>query len=503
MKLFNDPSNETLISLVRPPDWVNPKPAPYYNLVVIGAGTAGLVSAAIAANLGAKVALIEKRMLGGDCLNFGCVPSKALIRASKACDEISRCSRFGIEIDGPMDVKTASVMKWVRSVRSIVSVNDSVRKFTELGVDVFIGEACFAGPNQVSVGNSTLNFRKAVICTGTHPIVPDIPGLNQDACLTNETVFELDTVPQRLAVIGAGPIGCELAQAFAKLGSKVTLFHKHSRILEKEDHETSDLIQARFEKCGIELELNSVFSEISYQSSSRNISFFHDSELQKIEVDEILVSSGRKPAIDGLALDKADVTFDSRKGILVNDYLQTSNPNVFAAGDVCMEHKFTHAADAAARLVVENALFRKSSKVGKLLIPWCIYTDPEVAHVGLYEKNALARGLKVRTYRLDMTEVDRAITDGAQDGFIKLVIEHNSDKIIGATVVGQNAGELIGGITLAIRNRLGMKSISSTIYPYPTQSLAIKRAADKYVGSRLTPKLKWILGKWFWLRRIL
>lgn len=324
MKLCSDPSNETLISLVRPPDWVNPKPAPYYNLVVIGAGTAGLVSAAIAANLGAKVALIEKRMLGGDCLNFGCVPSKALIRASKACDEISRCSRFGIDIDSPMDLKTASVMKWVRSVRSIVSVNDSVRKFTELGVDVFIGEACFAGPNQVSVGNSTLNFRKAVICTGTHPIVPDIPGLNQDACLTNETVFELDTIPERLAVIGAGPVGCELTQ-----------------------------------------------------------------------------------------------------------------------------------------------------------------------------------GLKVRTYRRDMTEVDREITDGAQDGFIKLVIEHNSDKIIGATVVGQNAGELIDGVTLAIRNRLGMKSISFTIYPYPTQSLAIKRAADKYVGGRLTPKLKWILGKWFWLSRIL
>ena len=489
--------------MVRPPDWVNPIPAPCYNLVVIGAGTAGLVAAAIASNLGAKVALIEKRLMGGDCLNFGCVPSKALIRASKAYNEISGCSRFGLEVDGPLVVNTSSVMKWVRSVRSVVSVNDSVQRFTQLGVDVFIGEATFAGPKQVYVGDSTLNFRKAVICTGTNPFIPDIPGLIQDACLTNETVFELDSIPERLAVIGAGPVGCELAQAFSRLGSKVTLFHKHSRILEKEDEETSDILQNRFVKCGIELKLKTVFSEISHQSSSRTISFLHDSEIQKIEVDEIIVASGRKPAIEDLNLEKAAVTFDSRKGILVNDYLQTSNQNIFAAGDVCMDHKFTHAADAAARLVVANALFRKSSKASGLLIPKCVYTDPEIAHVGLYEKNALAKGLKVRTYRINMTEVDRAITDDSQDGFIKMVVEEKSDKILGATVVGQNAGELIGGITLAIKNGLGMKSISSTIYPYPTQSLAIKRAADKYVGSRLTPTLKRILGKWFWLKRIL
>ncbi len=503
MKLRQDQINDALISHVRPPNWVNPIPATCYNLVVIGAGVAGLVTAAIAANLGARVALIEKRLLGGDCLNFGCVPSKALIRSSKAYYEIFKCSRFGIEIDGPLTVKTGSVMDWVRSVRSQISVSDSVHKFTRLGVDVFIGEACFTGPSQVSAGDSILNFRKAVICTGTHPVIPNIQGLKQDDCLTNETVFELDSIPERLAVIGAGPVGCELAQAFARLGSKVTLFHKHSRILDREDEEASDILKTQFTEDGVEIKLNTVFSEVSSSPHSRTIAFLQNSVLDKIEVDEILAAAGRSPTIQGLALEKAGVGFDSRKGILVDDYLQTSNQNIFAAGDVCMNHKFTHAADAAARLVVGNALFRKSSRVSELVIPWCVYTDPEVAHVGLYEKIALAKGLKVRTYGLEMREVDRAITDGVRDGFIKMVTEEKSDKILGATVVGPNAGELIGGITLAIKNRLGMKSISSTIYPYPTQSLAIKRTADKYMGNRLTQKLKWILGKWFWLRRIL
>lgn len=503
MKLRQDRFNETLISHVRPTDWANPIPAPRYNLVVIGAGTAGLVAAAIAAGLGARVALIEKRLLGGDCLNFGCVPSKALIRSSKAYDEISKCSRFGIEVDGPLKLKSGSVMEWVRSVRSRISENDSVHKFSKLGVDVFIGDACFTGPSQVSVGDSVLDFIKAAICTGTHPVLPEIRGLKHDDCLTNETVFELNSIPDRLAVIGAGPVGCELAQAFARLGSKVTLFHKHSRILEREDEEASDILQTKFMEDGIGMKLNTVFSEISSLPRSKTITFIENSVVRKMEVDEILASTGRSPNIQGLALEKAGVGFDSRKGILVNDYLQTSNPNIFAAGDVCMNHKFTHAADAAARLMVKNSLFRKSSKVSELVIPWCVYTDPEIAHVGLYERKALETGLKVRTFVVELREVDRAITDGVHDGFVKMVIDEKSDKILGATVVGPNAGELISGITLAIKNRLGMKSISSTIYPYPTQSLAIKRTADKYVGSKLTQRLKWALGKWFWLKRIL
>ena len=503
MKLREDRFNETLISRVRPPDWVNPMPARRYNLVVIGAGTAGLVASAIAASLGARVALIEKRLMGGDCLNFGCVPSKALIRVSKAYNEISRCSRFGIEIQGPLKLNSGSVMEWVRSVRSRISENDSVHKFTKLGVDVFIGEACFTGPSRVSVGDSELNFSKAAICTGTHPVILEIPGLKHDDCLTNETVFELNSIPDRLAVIGAGPVGCELAQAFARLGSKVTLFHKHSRILEREDEDASAILHAKFMEDGIEIKLNTVFSEVSSLAHPKTITFTQDSVVGKIEVDEILASAGRSPNIRGLELEKAGVDFDSRRGILVNDYLQTSNPNIFAAGDVCMNHKFTHAADAAARLVVENSLFRKSSKVSELVIPWCVYTDPEIAHVGLYERTALAKGLKVRTFGLEMREVDRAITDGAHDGFVKMIVEEKSDKILGATVVGPNAGELIAGITLAMKNRLGMKSISSTIYPYPTQSLAIKRTADKYMGSKLTQRLKWALGKWFWLKRII
>ncbi len=499
--LPDDKYNQILLSNVYPPDWKNPEPAPRYNLVVIGAGTAGLVTAAGAAGLGAKVALIEKHLLGGDCLNVGCVPSKCLIRSSRAAAEVRNARQFGVSAPGGGEVDFPAVMERLRKLRARISYHDSAKRFQELGVDVFLGEGRFTGPDTIQVAGKTLRFKKAVLATGARAVHPPIPGLAEVGYLTNETVFWLTERPERFAVIGGGPIGCEMAQAFQRLGSQVTLFHNSSHILNREDADAAEIIQQAFIREGIRLVLEAQIQRVERKEGSKVIHFESKGKEDTVVVDEILVGTGRAPNVEGLNLEVVGVQYSQKDGVLVNDYLQTTNPRIYAAGDICMNWKFTHAADAAARIVIQNALFFGRKKLSDLIMPWCTYTDPEIAHVGMYEREAQKKGIAVDTFVKRLSEVDRAITDGEEEGFVKIHVKKGTDKILGATIVAAHAGEMISEITLAMVGNIGLKTISSVIHPYPTQAEAIKQLADAYRRTLLTPGVKKLFTKWFaWTR---
>src|SRR3989454_1841946 len=331
-----DAHNARLLSNVHPPDWQNPIPAPCYNLVVIGAGTAGLVTAAGAAGLGAKVALVEKSLLGGDCLNVGCVPSKAIIRSGRAMFDAKEASHFGGRVGKPVEIDFPAVMERMRKLRADLSPHDSAQRFANLGVDVFLGEARFTGPDTVEVGGQTLRFKRAVIATGARAVELAIPGLAEAGYLTNETVFNLTQCPARLAVIGGGPIGCELAQAFQRLGSQVSLLHKNAHLLDREDMEAAALVQNAFIREGIALRLNATITRVERSAGGKLVYYEAQGKEEAIAVDEILAGAGRAPNIEGLNLEAAGVQYDRRKGLLVNDCLQTSNPHIYGAGDVCL-----------------------------------------------------------------------------------------------------------------------------------------------------------------------
>jgi pyruvate/2-oxoglutarate dehydrogenase complex dihydrolipoamide dehydrogenase (E3) component len=495
-----DEYNQRLVSYAHPLDWVNPQPADYYDLVVIGAGTAGLVVAAGAAGLdvGLKVALVEKHLMGGDCLNYGCVPSKCIIRSARVVGEICQARDFGIILPHSIEVDFPSVMERMRKIRAGISYHDSVERFQKLGIDVFLGSAGFTSNNTVEVAGKSLQFKKAVIATGARASKLAISGIEEAGYLTNETVFFLTQQPQRLAVIGGGPIGAELAQAFGRLGCEVILFHRGSHILNKEDTDAAEIVQNTFIRENIRLILNSEIEAVETVSGGKRIYFNSNGLRDSVTVDEILVGAGRTPNIEGLNLDVVGVEYDSRRGVFVNDFLQTSNPQIYAAGDICMDWKFTHAADAAARIVIKNTLFSPfgfgKQKLSSLIMPWVTYTDPEIAHVGMYESQAQAKGIDVSIIKIPFNTVDRAIADGEEQGFVKILHRQGSDEILGATIVARHAGEMISEITTAIVNKIGLSKLSSVIHPYPTQAEAIKKAADAYRRTLLTPKTKRFLG---------
>ncbi len=496
-----DEYNEELVSNVHPPDWVNPKPASRYNLVVIGAGTAGLVTAAGAAGLGAKVALIEKHLIGGDCLNVGCIPSKSVIRSSRALADVRDAHHFGVSVPDGVEVDFPAVMKRMRRIRARISPHDSARRFQELGVDVFLGEARFAGNDTIDVAGQKLRFKKAVIATGARAVQLPIEGLAEAGYLTNETVFSLTERPQRLAVIGAGPIGCELAQAFHRLGSEVMLFQDTGQVLPREDRDAAEIVERSFVRDGIRLMLNARIQRITPKEDGKLIEFTCEGQEKQLMVDEILVGVGRAPNVDGLNLEAVGVKYDKRGGVVVNDRLQTTHRRIYAAGDVCMRYKFTHTADAAARIVIRNALFMGRKKLSALTVPWCTYTDPEIAHVGMYEKDAEEQGIATETFVRHLSEVDRALADGEEEGFVKVLTKKGTDKILGATIVARHAGEMISEITLAMISNIGLGTISNVIHPYPTQAEAIKHVADAYSRTRLTPFIKQFFTRWLAWRR--
>lgn len=493
--------NRELAENVHPADWVNPLPDGKYNLVVIGAGTAGLICAAGAAGLGAKVALIERHLMGGDCLNVGCVPSKAVIRASRALYDARNGSEFGVKGGESIGFDFPAAMQRMRELRSSISRHDSARRFRdELGVDVFIGQGRFVSKECIQVEGRELFFKKAAICTGARAAVPDIPGLAGSGYLTNETVFSLTELPSRLAVIGSGPIGCELAQAFARFGSRVTMIERGQRILGREDVDAANILQSAFAADGVAIEFGASVLSVEQQGNDKVLHLQRGNEAFEVRADAILLGIGRAPNVEGLGLELAGIQYDS-SGVIVNDALQSSNPDIFAAGDICSRFKFTHTADAQARILIANALFMGRQKVSGLTIPWCTYTDPEVAHVGMYERDAAEKGVAVTTLTVALADVDRARLDGETAGFARVHLARGTDRILGATIVARHAGEMISELSLAITNGLGLGAIAKTIHPYPTQAEAIKKLADAYNRTRLTPFVKKLLSGWLkWQR---
>jgi pyruvate/2-oxoglutarate dehydrogenase complex dihydrolipoamide dehydrogenase (E3) component len=496
-----DVHNQLLVSNVHPPDWDNPEPVGRYNLVVLGAGTAGLVSAAGAAGLGARVALVEREFLGGDCLNVGCVPSKALIAAARVVATVRKAGEYGVEVPPGTRVDFAGVMERMRRLRASLSPTDSAARFHSLGVDVFLGPGKFAGPDTVEVAGKTLRFRRAVIATGARASTLPIPGLADAGYLTNETVFSLTELPRRLAVIGAGPIGCELAQAFARFGSEVTVLQRAPQVLPKEDRDAAGLVEQSLVRDGIRFVFDCKIQGVHQQNGDRVLQIESRGQKSEVRADAILVGVGRTPNVEGLNLEAAGVTYDAKQGVHVNERLQTSNPKIYAAGDICSRYKFTHLSDAHARIVIQNALFFGRAKASALVLPWCTYTDPEVAHVGLYEQEAQKQGIAIDTIQQDLAHVDRAVLDGETAGFIKMHLAKGKGKILGATVVAAHAGDLISEITLAMTGKLGAGTLAKTIHPYPTQAEAIKKVGDAYNRSRLTPFVKGMFQTWLaWMR---
>lgn len=508
--LPQDEHNQQLVDNVHPSDWVNPEPIGRYNIVVIGAGTAGLVTAVIAAGVGAKVALIERHLMGGDCLNVGCVPSKGVIRAARAWADLRKAEEFGLHIPPGVKYDFGAVMARMRKLRARISHTDSAHRYKSLGVDVYIGQAQFLNAETITVegaaGNRTLKFVKAAICTGARAAAPPIPGLDDAGYLTNETVFSLTDLPKRVGVIGAGPIGCELAQSFARFGSRVYLIEAMHGIMPSEDRDAAGIVEQTMRKEGVTLLCCGKDLNVQKVDAGKRLTVDSHGRQYDITVDEILVGVGRLPNVEGLGLEAAGVDFD-KNGVRVNARLQTTNPRIYAAGDICSKYKFTHAADAMAQIVIQNALFPHPFGLGyantdSLIMPWCTFTEPEVAHVGMYETEAKAEGLEVETYTYRLNEVDRAILDGEDQGFARVHIQKGTDKILGATIVAAHAGDMIGEFSVAMQAGAGAKTIAGTIHPYPTQAEVNKKVVNLWRKAHFTQGTKNFLMKLFaWMRR--
>jgi pyruvate/2-oxoglutarate dehydrogenase complex dihydrolipoamide dehydrogenase (E3) component len=497
----DDEANRALVAQVHPADWPNPEPRGRYQLVVIGAGTAGLVSASIAAGLGARVALIERHLMGGDCLNVGCVPSKAMLAAARSWHsaDASAASFGGPAVAGPG--RFAAVMARMRRLRAGLSPLDGAARFRDLGVDVFFGHARFTASDALTVDGRRLEFKRAVIATGARPAVPAVPGLEGTDYLTNESVFGLTEAPGHLLVLGAGPVGCELAQAFARLGSQVTLVNRAGRILPREETEAAAVVQRALAADGVRLLADTRAVRAERRGPAVVLHLEGPGAEPTLQGDALLVAVGRAPNVDDLGLDLAGVAYGP-SGIVVNDRLRTSNRAVFAIGDVSSAHRYTHVADAQARLAVPNALFFGigGGRASRLVVPRVTYTAPELAQVGLSPAEAASAGIAVDTVTVPLGTVDRAVLDGVEDGLLRIHLRRGSDRILGATLVADHAGELIAEIALAITAGVGLGRVGQTIHPYPTQGEVFRKAADAWRRTRLTPRARTILRTYFrWL----
>jgi pyruvate/2-oxoglutarate dehydrogenase complex dihydrolipoamide dehydrogenase (E3) component len=495
MRQAGDDADHTRDHLVHPPDWRNPPAAGIYDLVVIGGGTAGLVSAVGAAGLGARVALAERDRLGGDCLNVGCVPSKAILRTARTIGELRRGPALGVRVTG-FDIDFPAVMGRMRQRRAALAVHDSAERLAGLGIHVFFGDAAFVGAREVAIGSQTLRFKRAAIATGSRPAVPPIEGLASTPYLTNETVFELAALPERLLVIGGGPIGCELSQAFARLGSRVTVFDQVPRLLQHDDPDGAAVVQRALTRDRVQFELGVTISRVFHRDGAMVVQFRRtaDGPQEQLAGDRLLVATGRVPNTDGLELARAGIRTGPR-GILLDDRLRTTNRRVYAAGDVCSRFQFTHAADAMARIVIQNALFFGRKKASALTIPWCTYTDPEVAHVGLSAEDGAKRSPGVQTISVALSDVDRAVLDDETEGFVR--VHHDRGRLLGCTIVAAHAGEMIGQVSSAIARGATLDELSSTIFAYPTQAEALRKAGDTYRRTRLTANVGRALKQYF------
>lgn len=487
--LPQDEYDQKLVSNVHPADWVNPVPSGKYNLVVIGAGTAGLVTAAGAAGLGAKVALIERHFMGGDCLNVGCVPSKAIISAARAAAAVRGAGAFGVNVPSGTEVDFPKVMERMRKLRSDISPHDSAKRFTDLGIDVFLGQGKFIDSRTVTVGDTKLSFSKAVICTGARASAPPIDGIDSVPYLTNENIFALTELPKRLGIIGAGPIGCELAQTFARFGSEVFLVEVAPGILIKDDPDAADIIKKQLLRDGVKILCSGKNLELSpANGGGARMNVESEGKDYDLNVEQILVAAGRAPNVEGLDLEKAGVEY-SKKGVTIDDRFRTTNKRIYAAGDICSPYQFTHAADFMARAVIRNALFFGRAKHSALVIPWVTYTSPELAHIGLTPADANKQDIEIDTFTQPMSGVDRAILEGETEGFVRVHVKKGTDEIVGATVVAANAGDMISSLSIAMTRGIGLGAIANCIHPYPTQGEAVRKVGDLYNKTRLTPRV--------------
>ena len=495
---LDDPDDQRLIEAVASPDHTAPTDAGRYHLVVVGGGSAGLVTAAAAAGLGAKVALIEKTGLGGDCLLSGCVPSKALLASAKTAHTVRNAVHHGMTIAKGSRVDFSAVMRRLRRIRADISPVDSVARFTDLGVDVYQGKGVFSGRDQIAVGARTLRFRSAVVATGGQAIIPGIPGLEDADYLTHETVFNLNELPKSMLVLGAGPIGCELAQAFARFGSQVLLVDQAPRILPQVDADAAAVVHKSLKSDGVRLLMGTTVQRVLKTATGYH-ALVRENEAPE-EVEAILIATGRAPVVHGLGLDAAGVAHDATRGVHVDARLRTTNPRIYAAGDCANSARFTHVADATARVVVRNALF-PGAKKAELTIPSCTYTDPEVAAVGRTSAELTSAGIPHQAIQVDFKHVDRARLEGQSKGFARVWVHDRSDAILGAVVVGVGAGDLIGTLSLAITHQIGLSKFSTTIFPYPTRAEVLRKLGDAWQRTRLTPTAQQALGTWFKLRK--
>lgn len=473
-----------------------------YNVVVIGAGTAGLVTAAGTVGLGGRVALVEKSRMGGDCLNTGCVPSKALISSARLIEQIRQSEKWGLLPQEPQ-FRFELVLARMRERRARIAPHDSQERFESLGVDVFRGAAKFLSPREIRVGDTTLRAKNFVIATGSRAAIPAVDGLDRVPHYTNETVFdELQESPGRLVVLGGGPVGCEMGQAFGRLGVSVTILQRPLRLLEREDPDASELLLRRLEAEGVNV-VTGAQARVAARHD-RTVRVWTDVEGQgarrPIDCDAILVAAGRVPNIEDLGLEAAGVAA-TKDGVTVNEYLQTSQPNIYAAGDVAGPCLFTHVADSHARTVVRNILFPWwKERRADAVIPWCTYTSPEIARVGVNESEAAAKGIACDVWKQPLEDVDRAVLESEEEGFAKVLTERGSDRILGATLVAERAGDLLPEFVLAIKAGVGLKEISRTIHAYPTYAEIARKVADQQQKSRLTPLAKKLLA-WRWKQR--
>ena len=490
------PHDERLLAAVHPREWVNPPPKSRYHLVVVGAGTAGLVSAAAAAGMGARVALVERHLMGGDCLNVGCVPSKAILAAARhwAAARATAARYHGPPVSGGGDF--AAVMERMRRLRADISPVDGAERFRDLGVDVFLGEGRFTGPDTVQVGDATLRFRRGVIATGARAAAPPIPGLDESGYLTNETIWNLTELPAHLIVIGGGPIGCEMAQAFARFGSAVTVVDMSPRILPRDDADAATIVHEAMAHDNVEFVLGVAVKQVARDGATVRVTVERDGTLTTLTGTHLLVAAGRAPNVEDLGLEVAGVRF-TKRGVETDDRLRTSNPKIYAVGDVAGKHQFTHAADFHARTMLANALFFGRSRVSKLVIPWATYTSPEVAHVGETIEQLAKEKIPFETITVPMHDNDRAILEGETSGFLKVHLEGGTDRILGATIVAPHAGDLIGEMSLAITNGLGLGAFAKTIHPYPTTAEAFRKAGDQWNRRKLTPLVRRVFAAWF------
>jgi pyruvate/2-oxoglutarate dehydrogenase complex dihydrolipoamide dehydrogenase (E3) component len=469
---------------VRPDPWRNPEPRAVYDFAILGAGPAGIAAAEAAARLGASVALIERERIGGDSLNAGSVPSKSIVKTARVYASMREAEAFGAPLPSEPPLEFDKVMARLRRIRTRISQHHSVEKLRALGIDVYFGAARFDGAFAFLVGDTRILFKKAMVATGARPQPSDIPGLAGLGYHTSATIFALEALPRRLTVIGGGPLGCEMAQAFCRLGSEVTIVQSDAKFLPREERDAAEILSRSMAQDGVIIRLNTAVIGARRAGGGKVLETVNNEVESDIEADEILLSIGRVPNVDDLGLDQAGIAFDRDRGIAVDDFMRTTNENIYAAGDVCLELKFTNAAQASARIAVRNALAGGAERQSRLIIPWCTYCDPEIAHIGLHVWEARKQSIPIKSFTVMMHDVDRAITDGLDAGFVKIHVAEGTDRILGATIVASRASELINEMAVVMRTGIGMNELAEVVHTYPAESSAILLAALAYVRSQ-------------------